>query len=155
MRYQEKVYSCGAGAIVNALRALGVKVQERRVRPIASTTTDGTDELGVMAALRGLGHSSSEFRGTSRNHAWRWLHGALIQGSAVIMTVDLWQHWVTCVGLLGDKVILIDTARTKNNIRENGIHVLSKDRLMARWRSSYKNKDNIYQAICVSKAKKK
>lgn len=154
MRYQQLTFSCGAGAVVNALRALGVRIDERRVRTLASTTTDGTDEIGVMSAVRGLGHSASEFSGTSRNHAWRWLHGALLQGSAVIISVDSWSHWVTCIGLLGDRVILIDPAKVKSNMRENGIHVLSKNRLIARWRSSRKARDNLYQAICVSKAKK-
>lgn len=154
MRYQQLTYSCGAGAIVNALRALGVRVDERKVRTLAGTTCDGTDETGVIHALRALGHSASEFTGKSRNHAWRWLHGALLQGSAVIISVDLWQHWVTCIGLLGDRVILIDPAKVQSNMKENGIHVLSKERLIARWRSSRRNKDNIYQAICVSRAKK-
>lgn len=154
MRYQQLPYSCGAGAVVNALRALGVRVDERRVRSLASTTIDGTDECGVVSAVRALGHSASEFKGTSRNHAWRWLHGALLQGSAVIICVDLWKHWVTCVGLLGDRVILIDPAKVQFNMKENGIHVLSKERLIARWRSSCKAKDNVYQAICISKAKK-
>lgn len=154
MRYQQLTYSCGAGAVVNALRALGVRVDERRVRPSAGTTPDGTDEIGTIQAVRALGYSASEFTGKSRNHAWRWLHGALLQGSAVIISVDLWQHWVTCIGLLGDRVILIDPAKVQSNMRENGIHVLSKDRLIARWRSSRKAKDNIYQAICVSKTKK-
>jgi hypothetical protein len=121
---------------------------------LAGTTTDGTDEIGVVHGVRALGHSASEFTGKSRNHAWRWLHGALLQGSAVIISVDLWQHWVTCIGLLGDRVILIDPAKVQSNMKENGIHVLSKERLIARWRSSRRNKDNIYQAICVSRAKK-
>ena len=154
MRYQQLTYSCGAGAVVNALRSLGVRIDERRVRTLADTTSDGTNEYGIIQAVRALGHSASDFNGTSRNHSWRWLHGALIQGSAVILPVDSWSHWVTCIGLLGDRVILIDPAKVQSNVRENGIHVLSKDRLIARWRSSRKARDNCYQAICVSRAKK-
>lgn len=154
MRYQQLTFSCGPGAVVNALRALGVMIDERRVRSLAGTTTNGTDEFGIISAVRALGYTASDFSVKSRNHAWRWLHGALLQGSAVIISVDRWSHWVTCIGLLGDRVVLIDPAKVKSNMRENGVHVLSKDRLIARWRSSRKSKDNCYQAICVSKAKK-
>lgn len=155
MRYQEKWYSCGPGSIVNALRAQGVRVDERRIRPMANCEQDcGTDEDGVIAAIRALGHSASTFQDKSRNNAWRWLRGALSQGNAVIISVYFWRHWVTCVGLLGDRVIVIDPEQTKKNMKENGVHILSKDTFMAQWRSSWKASDNIYYGICVSKAKR-
>lgn len=153
MRFQETEYSCGAASVVNALRALGKRVTEREVRKLADTDHNGTDEVGVMQALRAYNYQASEYISKSRHVAWRWLCGAISQGSVAIICVDQSQHWVVVIAIATDRVILIDSSRTQANIRENGIHVLSKNRLMARWKNGHKPGNNIYEAICVSKSK--
>lgn len=151
MRYQQVAWSCGAASVVNALRAFGQRVDESRVRTHASTDETGTGNVGILAALRVFGLAAVEYNGTSKNHAWRWLQGALLQGSVIILSVDRWTHWVTCIGLIGDRVILIDSTNTIANQRENGTHVISKEKLIRRWYHAKKSDECSLYAICVSK----
>ena len=54
MRYQQRPYSCGAAAVVNALRCYGKRIPEKLVRSRAGTTKkDGTQEEPMnMASQR-------------------------------------------------------------------------------------------------------
>jgi len=151
MRFQDKTFSCGAAAVVNAARALGKRVSERKTRTLAFTDDTGTGNEGVIAAARSLGYAAVGYDAESRNHAWRWLRGALLQGSVVIMAVDQWAHWVACIGMLGERVILVDSSNMKKNKQENGVHVLSKERLMQRWWYGRRSEDYPLYGICISK----
>jgi ABC-type bacteriocin/lantibiotic exporter with double-glycine peptidase domain len=154
MRFQALPYSCGAAAVVNTARVFGKRVDERRIRTMAATSPEGTSPEGIMAALRGIGYSATIYEGKKSSQAWQWLNGALVHGSVIILSVDLWQHWVACIGLNGDRVILIDSANTVNNLREHGVQVLPKAKLLKRWRSSRSSTENVYFAICATKPKK-
>lgn len=149
MRFQDAPGTCGAAAVVNACRAFSIRVPERSVRKLAGTDGDGTDQQGIIFALRSLGLSAEEYRGTRRSPSWQWLHGALLHGRVIILCMDNWQHWTTAIGSLGDRVILIDSTNTKANRAENGVHVLSRDRLLRRW--GCPGGDHRYYGIGVSK----
>ena len=152
MRLQQCKSSCGPASIVNGAQVLGVRVAEATVRKLAGTTReDGTDSHQMIEAIRGVGLTASEYTTESRNHAWRWLHGTILQGSVPILCVDSWGHWVTCIGMLGDVVIIFDPTHTVRNKREYGVHALPKDKLMRRWQHAKKSKETPIYAICMSK----
>ena len=133
MRYQERYGSCGAGMIVNICRAYGQIVSEARVRALARTDVNGTDEPGVMAALRALGYTATQFTEESSAKAWLLLHGAVRRGKAVGIAVDDDKHWVACVASLGERIAVVDSAWERANKFENGIHFLDRRQLMERW----------------------
>lgn len=138
MRYQSTASSCGAAAVVNVLRVFGRRVAEPRVRRLAGTNADGTGAAGIVAALRGLGLTAAEFSGDKPGIAWSWLHGSLVHGRCVIMSVDDDSHWVAAIGAVGSRVVVVDSTNVLANVRENGVHVLSRPRLLARWRAGGK-----------------
>lgn len=133
MRFQENFGSCGAAMVVNIACAFGMKVSEARVRALAGTTRHGTDEDGVKAALRALGFNVTDFTEESAAKAWLLLHGAVKRGQAVGLAVDNDEHWVACVGSLGERVTVADSAWDRKNKFNNGIHYLSRLQLMRRW----------------------
>lgn len=133
MRYQDRRGSCGAAMVVNMLRALGHYVSEIRVRSLAGTSEDGTDEHGVKAALRALGYHITEFNEPIAAKAWLLLHGAVSQGRSAGIAVDNDKHWVACVGQLGKRIAVVDSAWSNVNKSENGIHFLSRVQLLRRW----------------------
>ena len=133
MRFQARKYSCGAASVVNALRCYGRRVSEDTVRRVAGTNFDGTDEDGIFLALSYYGFEGIPLSTNRKKIAWEWLKQNLIEGAPVILCVDDWSHWVVVTGVLGDRVILVDPERTSHNKKENGTHVLKKDRLMRRW----------------------
>jgi ABC-type bacteriocin/lantibiotic exporter with double-glycine peptidase domain len=134
MRFQRDAYSCGIFAIMNALRAVGVKVSEKRVRAHSATTEEhGTNEHGVLNALERIGFKSEEIRATGKNEAWKKLSESLESGRPVILSVDSDRHWVAAVGLCGDFVVVFDSQRTQKVKDENGSIVYGKKNLLRRW----------------------
>lgn len=155
MKFQRDTWSCGAAVVVNALRVFGVKVNEYTIRGVSGTTrSQGTDEEGIMRAVRAWGFSAAPYTTNSKHNAWEWLHGKLNHGSPVILCFDSWEHWVVAIGSLDDLVIVIDSANFKVNKKENGTQVYTKKQLMRRWRNGRKSidSDRLY-AIAVSKRK--
>ena len=151
MKYQRSTYSCGPASVVNAVRVFGQNVNEYTVRGYAGTDKHGTDENGIMNALRELGYSASSYQTDSSNNAWQWLTGQLIHGSPVILCSEAWQHWVVIVGTLGDRVVLIDSSNTKRNRKENGVKILTKTQLIRTWHNARKNIEGRLYAIAVGK----
>ena len=153
MRYQIDAWSCGPGALTNIFRAQGYKIDQRRIKRLAGTTKMGTSPEGLISAVRSLGFVAVEYTSLERKHAWRWLLGTLASGMGVILCIDEWSHWVACIGLLGDRVIITDPANYKNNKRENGTHSFSRQQLMRRWwkaRPDSEGGKGLY-AVCVGK----
>lgn len=140
MKYQSTPYSCGAAAVVNALRCLGKKVSERVVQKVAFTTPDGTDEHGIIAALRSLGFDGTAFSGNF-DDAFSELESELSEGYPVILCTWDMQHWVTAMGKLGrdpgngTRIVIFDPSRSKTNKAENGVKVLTKKQLRKSWKS--------------------
>lgn len=150
MRYQDTSFSCGPAALVNAIRVLGRRVAERRVRSLSSCTEeDGTDEQGLIAAARSLGYTASTHWSADQSAAWSFIRASVLDGKPVLLCIDNWGHWVTVIGNVGDHVILVDPANTKKNMAENGIMTLSRRDLAKRWRC--KSEQEPFYAIAIGK----
>ena len=135
MRYQEFGWSCGPSALVNAARTLGKRVSEKRARSLSSCTEEaGADEVGLIAAARSLGLTATSHHSAEGSAAWAFVRANVLDGHPCLICVDSWGHWVTVVGIVGDRVILVDPANTKKNMGENGVHSLSRTDLYKRWR---------------------
>lgn len=136
MRYQKDPYSCGAAAVVNALRCLGKKTPERIVRAYSNTTPEkGTDEHGIIAALRNFGFDGESFETEKTSEAVTTLTLNIRRGQPVIICTQNLQHWVTVVGMIGDRFAVADPANTKKNKEENGVHIWSVKQLARNWQS--------------------
>mgnify|MGYP003428555599 CR=1 FL=1 len=141
MRYQKHPYSCGAAAVVNAVRCFGKRVAEMKVRSFSSTTKeDGTDEHGIIAALRGLGHDGESFSTGSKDAALDRLFVSLADGHPVIICTQNMQHWITVIGYIGVDsgnimYVVADPTNTQRNKEENGVHVLSPKLLKKSWQA--------------------
>lgn len=156
MKYQRDPWSCGAAAVVNAARVFGKKINEYTIRGLANTTKEnGTQEWGILAALRSeeVGLTATEFSSNNKVESWAWLHWQLNKGKPVILSTQAWEHWVVAVGALGDYVVIIDSSNFKNNKKENGVHILTKEKLLYHWwnaRKSVEGEERLY-AIAVGR----
>lgn len=142
-------WSCGPAAVVNAARSMGVRVAEGRVRKLAGTTEDGTDEDELISAIRGIRLTATPHHSSDRATAWAFVRANVLDGRPVVLCIDQWTHWVTIVGIVGDRVLLVDPANTKKNAAENGIHSLSRTDLYKRWKCP--NEAEPFYAIAVGK----
>jgi len=152
MRYQQRPYSCGAAAVVNALRCYGKKVPEKLIRNKAGTnkkkgtqedpeTDEKTGEFrpGMKETLRTFGFFGDGFTERTVVDAFTLLDNYLILGHPVIICVQKFEHWVVVVGKLGeDKYIVIDSSRWSYNKQENGVHVMAKKKLTKFWKHKTK-----------------
>jgi ABC-type bacteriocin/lantibiotic exporter with double-glycine peptidase domain len=136
MKYQERAYSCGAAAVVNALRCFGTKITEVKVRHLAGTTkADGTSKDGMLQALSELNFEGELIDTVDEDDAWKEIVYGIEIGHPVIICISNLQHWVTVVGKLGNKFLIIDPTGAKNNKKENGVKILSKGELITKWKS--------------------
>ncbi len=140
MKFQQKRWSCGASAIVNAARATGLRVSERIVRIHAGTTKqDGTGPNGIKQALERLGFRYFEVDEAKYATAEGWLRQHLASGWPAILLAEAGDHWTVAFGLLGDKVLVFDGQNTIANKAESGVHVLTSKQLRRHW-DPYKGK---------------
>ena len=158
MKFQTKPWKCGPACVRNTLRAFGIKQSEDYITSVCGTTKNGTDEHGIMAALKDHGLHVTEYTSSSKKHAWNWLHGTLLHGEAVILCVQAWEHWVVCVGTAPDnRVTIVDSSNFKYNKSENGVHAWTREWLMYQWWNARKSvpdgEDRLY-AIAVSKKRR-
>lgn len=119
MKYQTRSYTCGPAAAVNALRLYGLQVPEAHVAKLAKTTSDGTDEKGLMRALRKLGAAPTAVWLTST------VRRRVQAGIPVIIHLDEELHWVVVIGCLGENLIAFDSQRSVSNQEENGVRVIT------------------------------
>ena len=123
MKYQTRSYTCGPAAAVNALRLYGLQVPELQLAKLAGTTSEGTDEKGLMRALRKLGAAPTAVWLTST------VRRRVQAGIPVIIHLDEELHWVVVIGLLGDSLIAFDSWKSKSNVEENGVRVIPPEEL--------------------------
>lgn len=146
MILQSDKYSCGAAAIVNALRAVGHRVPVGVAAKLAGTNpTTGTTDRGVRRALRVL-----EYRPVALNvvdsgrQAVAALRGYLITGCPVILSWDRGEHWVAAVAVLGGCIAVADSAEA------DLVKVLSPAEVTSHWREKSRDgKHNVYCGIAV------
>ena len=150
MKRQVKRWSCGAAALRNALRALGQNEAEHKLRGLAGTSEQGTDEEGLKRAARALGYRVIEHWGSSRTESFDWLHGALRAGKPVVLCVDAWEHWVVAFGNLGDRICIYDSARWDSVRNEDGVFVLDRAKLQWRWWNARKSVEGKRRAYALA-----
>lgn len=151
MKLQERKFSCGPAAIRAALYVLGHNLSEVALRKRAGTTSEGTDEKGVMRAIRCYGHRPREYQAESRKVAWGWLKSVLGRGKPTLLCVDQWDHWVAAVGRLGGKVLVFDPDSSSGRRKKySGLEVYTEQELGARWCYYEDNGKHIYYAISIT-----
>ena len=123
MKYQTRSYTCGPAAAVNALRLYGLQVPEAHVAKLGGTTSEGTDERMLMRALRKLGCKPSAVSLTST------VRKRVQAGIPVIIHLDEELHWVAIIGCLGPNLIAFDSWKSKSNVEENGVRVITPEEL--------------------------
>lgn len=144
MKFQRKPGYCGLTAVTNALRCFGKKVPERLIKPYTDFKDgEGTSEAGIKAGIEALGHSWNEIICSSKEDALQVLDSYF----PAILCVEGWTHWITVVGKVQSKYIVVDPTRTKRNQSENGVHIVSAQQLLKRWRC--KAEKNPYYGIQI------
>ncbi len=135
MKIQRDKYSCGPVAIVNALRALGIKVPERRVRAhTASKKGQGTTEHGIRNALERLDFTTVEMTlDSSTELDFQHLYAQVSFGNPVLLHVD-GDHWIAAIGVMGPLIIVFDSENIPENKSESGVYVYNARQLCSRWK---------------------
>lgn len=125
MRFQSAPSQCGPAAVVNALRCYGDRQREDRVAKYAGTTRDlGTSEGGIQQSISAFDYSHETIEERKYATAEKLLVLHLHRGNPVIILAEAGDHWVTAIGLLGQRVIIADSQNYAWNKAENGIHVI-------------------------------
>jgi ABC-type bacteriocin/lantibiotic exporter with double-glycine peptidase domain len=155
MRLQENSYSCGPAAIRNAFRVFGHKVSLKNIAAACGTTEDGTDDVEMLQGIRAFNYTATEYKANSKTEGWLWLHGCLTHDRVVILCINDWQHWVVCIGSLGNRVVIFDSANYASNIKENGVKVWSKRHLMQAWWNANPNREGYPPLYAISISKKR
>lgn len=106
--------------------------QSKLAELMGTTEAAGTDEYGIIKALTDLNCSFDELRFDSVKNARKQIQ-FLSSGWPIILCVDQWTHWVCLAGGCGDRYFMFDPAREVLNKTTNGIQPLTISRLMARW----------------------
>lgn len=145
MILQSDKYSCGAAAIVNALRAVGHRVGVGAVMKLAGTNPIfGTTDRGVRRALRALEYKPVALSVVgSATQAVAALRGYLVTGCPVILSWDKGEHWVAAVAALGARIVIADSADS------DLIRVLAPADVGVHWREKSREGRDIYCGIAV------
>jgi ABC-type bacteriocin/lantibiotic exporter with double-glycine peptidase domain len=132
MIFQSNGWSCGAAALANALTYFGKSISEKTAIRICKSNINGTDADFIIEAAKGLGYKSESFLEVDSKTAWSKLYEQIHTGTMLILCIDSWGHYVTLVGYLGSKVLIVDSSRDTKKL--NGVMYLSKRQLLKRWR---------------------
>lgn len=107
--------NCGAFALYNALRALGIERSTEECERLCGTTaTHGTPTKGIVKAATSIeGCRPVVIRERRRDIALLMLEFAMRRGRAAVLS---WRsrepgdHWVACVAMLGERYLIADAA---------------------------------------------
>jgi len=120
---QHNGYSCGVYSLYNAFNCLGFTTEYDTIKNLAGTTSRyGTDRIGMIRAITGLGFTPTVYRSSSSENGWRYIRRWASE-SPIILLVDHHQHYVVVIGSIG--------ANIKGN--EMGSFPYSKQELLDRW----------------------
>lgn len=116
MRLQSRKSSCGPAALKNALESIGIERTEDELGLLSRQTTEGTSQPGLERAIQtidkgdGTKLTSNRIYEKRREVAGWALSSAIRAGRPVILCVDNFEHWVSAVGILGERFIIADSA---------------------------------------------
>lgn len=123
MRYQSRKSSCGPAALRNALDLLGIeRAEDELIKLCGTTAIDGTSPSQLLSALATISLSASEIllgRAVGNEIAIAVLHRHVCQGRPLLLLVDKWEHWVVVAGLLGNKLLVLDSADNEGTLIYN------------------------------------
>ena len=127
---------CGPTALQNALRGLGLFINQYELVHLCDTDDDGTDEKGLQQAIERLPVEASEISSFNPWEAIATLDQGLRCGKAAVICVDNFDHWVAVIGRLGSRYIVIDSTNEEWNTREQGCWSVSVQDLVQKWKAS-------------------
>lgn len=110
MRYQSRKSSCGPAALANALESIGIERTEDELATLSKQSVDGTSSSNLRKAAEAVGVETFGIC-EQRIETAKWaLEYHLRSGNPAILVVDNDEHWVAVTGMLGDRVIVVDSA---------------------------------------------
>ncbi len=129
VRYQSRKSSCGPASLSNALEALGIERTEDELGTLSKQDATGTSSINLRKAAEAVGVETLNV--TIQNiESARWcLDSHLTSGHPGILVVDNDEHWVACIGKLGDTFIVADPA--DNDL----LAFYSREELIVRWQN--------------------
>lgn len=108
---QDTAANCGPASLANALAAIDIKRSQDELAVMCKTTaTEGTSAKRIVAAITALGRKPLVLREKRAEVAILFLSHWLSQGRPAVLCVDSWSHWVAAIGLMGDRVLVADSA---------------------------------------------
>ncbi len=111
MRLQDNQANCGPAAMSNALAAIGLLRSQDECTVLAKTSaTEGTSTKKLLAAIRAVGRFPLVINEKRPSVAILYLCAMLDDGRSAVLCVDDGSHWVAAVGLLGERVLVADSA---------------------------------------------
>jgi len=131
-RFQSFRADCGPTALWHALEALGHSRSHDELVTLCRTTAEGTSPVQLVRAIRTLAEPLSlygpmEIKDAKSDIAGLRLRSLIGDGRPVILLVDDWEHWVACVGCLGHRLLVSDSADLRQLI------YYRPDELLSRW----------------------
>jgi hypothetical protein len=124
MRLQSHPNGCGPSTVANILRTLGFRTPSgddpsedwvSRKAKLSAAMNDphpgyGTIEWQIRRCLESLNVPHFQFSTSDPNLAAASLRGFLASGWPVMLAVDNDEHWVGAIGLVGERVLVADSA---------------------------------------------
>lgn len=115
MRMQDNAANCGPSALHNALLSLGIRRSVIELETLCGTSaTNGTPVRSLKRAMHKIeGCNPVEIKERRSDVALLKLRFALQSGRPIILlwtANDPGDHWVAAVGLLGERVLICDSA---------------------------------------------
>ena len=110
---QNNRWQCGPFALKHALAIVGRFVDEDSITRAARTTKEGTDEKMLRRASQRFECQLVEVRRYNDFSAFKALKAALTKGSACMICINQWGHWVTIVGFdaKSERFVVIDSEK--------------------------------------------
>ena len=110
MRYQSRKSSCGPAALANALESIGIERTEDELGTLSKQSVDGTSSINLRKAAESIGVETFHIcEQRSEVAAWA-LEYHLKSGNPALLVVDNDEHWIAVTGMLGDRLIIVDSA---------------------------------------------
>lgn len=130
MRMQDTAANCGPASLSNALQAIGIIRSQSECETLCRTSAqDGTTTRGLQSAIKSVGRQPEILNERRADVALSFLRDDLRKGRSAVLCVDLGEHWVAAIGIIGDRVLIADPA--DNEL----VMSLSGDQLKSRWAS--------------------
>lgn len=130
MRYQSRKSSCGPASLANALEAIGIERTEDELATLSKQDATGTSSVNLRKAAEAVGVETINVAEQRKESAGWAISSFLRAGNSGLLVVDNDEHWVACVGMLGNRYIIADSA-------DNDLLLFyGLDELLTRWRSA-------------------